>query len=406
MLVAGNKVPGLLRALVLELKSEYPRQNIFCLSHHPRTCDIPADILLPHPYISSWIIRRLYARSKAQILILTPGSQINPYFVDLAQQEGINVVMLGSPGANQTHSHGIDLFLSRNQFDVEQLRSMEEQQGKIYALQHSEDEAAAKEIVRILGPKIVSKKNPVTKKWSVKRRLMNTVTRGPLRSVCRYKYDRIPTLEALRSALGDPECILCLGNGPSSEDPRLQQLNSNAVFRVNHKWLQRGYFTQADMIFTGSKSTVKAYRGESIFGFQTLASEEKMLAKCLWIPRKIRYACAESLGTVDFASFGVFRPTNGVIMLATAVALAPQKLVIAGIDLFQHPTGSYPGDASTPNAYTLGHDRDTEQRVILEILAQYRGELVIMSEVLDTKWREFRDRRDNEHQTASESTHA
>jgi hypothetical protein len=73
-------------------------------------------------------------------------------------------------------------------------------------------------------------------------------------------------------------------------------------------------------------------------------------------------------------------------MLATAVALRPKRLIVAGIDLFQHPQGSYPGDSRTPNAYSPGHSRDKELAFILQLLGRYRGELVILSEVLRAEW--------------------
>jgi hypothetical protein len=73
-------------------------------------------------------------------------------------------------------------------------------------------------------------------------------------------------------------------------------------------------------------------------------------------------------------------------MLATAVALQPDRLVIAGIDLFSHPDGAYPGDTATPNAYSPGHEPDSEALLLMEALGRYRGELVILSEALAERW--------------------
>ena len=77
-------------------------------------------------------------------------------------------------------------------------------------------------------------------------------------------------------------------------------------------------------------------------------------------------------------------------MLATAVALQPKRLIVAGMDLFQHPAGSYPGDSTTPNAYTVLHDRDTELAFILSRLDRFEGELTILSEILDGHWQTHR----------------
>src|SRR3546814_11040276 len=66
-------------------------------------------------------------------------------------------------------------------------------------------------------------------------------------------------------------------------------------------------------------------------------------------------------------------------MLATAVALQPRHLVVAGVDLFNHPAGAYPGDAVTPNAYTAAHEPGTELALLLEALSLYEGDLTILS---------------------------
>ena len=76
--------------------------------------------------------------------------------------------------------------------------------------------------------------------------------------------------------------------------------------------------------------------------------------------------------------------------LATAVALAPQRLIVAGIDLFSDPAGSYPGDTATENAYSPGHSRDRELAFLLALLDLYRGDLVIVGSVLNAEWHRHR----------------
>ena len=43
---------------------------------------------------------------------------------------------------------------------------------------------------------------------------------------------------ALNDRLGRPTTILCLGNGPSSEDPRIPP-EHDCLFRVNWVWRKR-----------------------------------------------------------------------------------------------------------------------------------------------------------------------
>jgi hypothetical protein len=206
----------------------------------------------------------------------------------------------------------------------------------------------------------------------------------------RRKYHRLNSLQSLAEAIDHPATIMCLGNGPSSEDPRLQNMPYDALFRVNHTWIGRHILTDARLVFTGLRGTVAAVPEPCVFVFQTATTEQSLLLKCLNLSRHIRYATAEGLGTVDFNRFGSFVPTNGAVMLATAVALRPRRLIVGGMDLFQHPQGSYPGDSSTPNAYTILHDRDMELGFILETLAQHDGELEIVGDVLARHWQAYR----------------
>jgi hypothetical protein len=74
-----------------------------------------------------------------------------------------------------------------------------------------------------------------------------------------------------------------------------------------------------------------------------------------------------------------------------AVALQPTRLIVAGIDLFQHQSGSYPGDKATPNAYSPGHSRDTELAFVLNLFSAYDGELSIVGDVLRSEWERFRN---------------
>jgi hypothetical protein len=78
-------------------------------------------------------------------------------------------------------------------------------------------------------------------------------------------------------------------------------------------------------------------------------------------------------------------------MIAAAVALKPNRLVIAGVDLFQHPEGSYPGDQNTANAYTPAHTLDKELAFMFFHLDRFAGEVVIIGEALEREWREHRE---------------
>jgi hypothetical protein len=100
----------------------------------------------------------------------------------------------------------------------------------------------------------------------------------------------------------------------------------------------------------------------------------------------MRFVTLERIGILGDLDWDGVRPTNGATMLATAVALQPARLVIAGIDLFEDPAGAYPDDNKTPNDYVVVHERTIEIEFILKTLRSYRGELVILSKPLAEKW--------------------
>jgi hypothetical protein len=54
--------------------------------------------------------------------------------------------------------------------------------------------------------------------------------------------------------------------------------------------------------------------------------------------------------------------------------------------MFRHPDGIYPGSGGVTNAYTPAHSEDMDLAVILSALDQYKGELVILSDVLKREW--------------------
>ena len=208
------------------------------------------------------------------------------------------------------------------------------------------------------------------------------------RDIIKWRVRRYRDERELRERLKFPKVILCLGNGPSSEDPMLENVKYDALFRVNHSWIKRNVLADPDVVFTGGRPTMRAVRS-SIFGLPTPDSEERLMLVRAYHPLAGHtefFNVADVTANLGQFNWGHLRPTNGANMLAAAIALKPEKLVVAGIDLFQHPDGSYPGDASTPNAYSPGHSRETELNYILQLFSEFRGEIVIVGEILRAAW--------------------
>ncbi len=235
-----------------------------------------------------------------------------------------------------------------------------------------------------------------TSSW--RRRLADDLVRsfeeGALAKLFKGRIHHYKSLADLRAGLGDPETILCLGNGPSSADPALGEVDYDCLFRVNHMWIEKGFLTKADMVFTGGSGTIKRI-GRAIFGLLSSQSLGRLMLPLMMVSlfRRLGFATMDDLGIfLREEEWRGIRPTNGAAMLAVASALQPKRLIISGVDLFSHPAGAYPGDMNTPNAYTPGHDADSELAILLEALSRYKGELVILSEALAKEWRDYQDR--------------
>lgn len=194
---------------------------------------------------------------------------------------------------------------------------------------------------------------------------------------------RIDDLDALRQRLRGPRSILCLGNGPSSEDPRLDGYAHDCLIRVNWRWQARRFLDRPDIVFVGDPRTFR-HVPPSIFGLWSVRHEHAMLLRRLTScgPVPMTYFTVERLTPLAAESRWPARPTNGALAILTAALLAPERLVIAGIDLFSHPAGRYPGEPQTRNDYASVHDPEVELDLIDLALRGFRGEVVILSDAL------------------------
>lgn len=187
-----------------------------------------------------------------------------------------------------------------------------------------------------------------------------------------WRYRRLAGLDALRDHLGRPERIFCLGSGPSSNDRAAVAAAeaADAVFRVKHRWLRSGKIARADVAFTGTPATAAALPRATILAQDRTTAGRIALARAWragWKPL--------TLGVVEDLAPGYAmafddgaRLTNGAAMLAMAVALQPRRLIVAGVDLYSHPDGAYPGEAQVENAYAPAHDAARERDFALAML--------------------------------------
>jgi len=215
----------------------------------------------------------------------------------------------------------------------------------------------------------------------------NRITAGFIR--------RIDSIGALDARLGHPRTVLCLGNGPSSAMPAVTSYPHDSLFRVNIDWRTGGTLTEPDLVFAGVKRAMRRL-GRIPMVVATPRKEEAFLACRLFEPwhGPATYSVAEALAPDLIPPVrGELRPTTGAYMLAVAVALAPERLVIAGMDMFRHPEGAYsrgadPVAQGSVNAFAPSHDFETDAAFIADCLAHYAGELIVFSPALAAALRE------------------
>lgn len=353
------------------LRERFPRLNAYTLAELPDASSLRA---LPR---SVTACRRLLVRTRAHALIVDDRVEGAEPLLAAARRAGIASVLVSATGDVDARAFDLALYPQAG--------------GAVAPAGHIDRTRAdaVPALIELLEPALRR-----AQRQGKQRRLPERLGRwllldGPLGAWFQRRFQPLGDLDALRLALGSPHTVLCLGNGPSSEDEVVRDVDHDALFRVNHAWRARGVLTEAACVFTGLRASVKAQPPGTPFVFQTRADAEDLRYRCATLPGPVRYTTAEDLGVYgphDTSAGDVFRPTNGAIMVAVAAALQPARLVISGIDLFSHPAGTYPGDASTPNAYTIAHDRDDELAFMFSALDRYGGELVILNEVLRDAW--------------------
>ena len=366
----------------------------------------PAFMAVPPPldfgYAGAAYLRRLKVRT---IILLEREAVLSPAYATNLKKHAIPLVLLSGRGAAHLEpaaqsGYAPELLVAVDRAADEEARG----NGRMRHFQSETglmDPSSASEVLDLLMPlagrnlKWANRSDRRIRRWFA-RRLFHALENSYLSARLRPYVHRFDAIEALTERLGNPQTILCLGNGPSSEDPRLNDVAYDAVFRVNHSWMERSLFTKADVVFTGGQTTMLAVKS-AILGLQDTVGEKAMLMTrgpgMLMAP--IQYFVMNRLGSflTDF-DWDRHRPTNGAAMIAMAMALKPKRLVIAGVDLFQHPAGIYPGDKSTPNAYTPAHTLDKELAFMFLHLDRFAGEVEIIGDVLDREWRKHTRGRD------------
>jgi hypothetical protein len=189
--------------------------------------------------------------------------------------------------------------------------------------------------------------------------------------------------QELAAQLGTPRTVLCLGNGPSSEDPLVRDLKPDLVLRVNWRWKQRGFHVQPGLVFVGDPHTIEHLPGSRfVVADRHSARILALRALALHPFRSFDCICLEDLPRA-FPEPGVDAlPSGGAYQAQVAVNVRPDRIVLAGFDLFADDRGRYPGDLRMINDYAAVHRREDEITLLAETFRHFAGELYIVGEPL------------------------
>jgi len=380
-------------AMIAGLRRDYPRVRLAFASQHETTRTwlagrFPDDVVVPLPFDIGPAVRAHMDRLKPRMMILLEGADgVGMRLLKQLRWWRIPVVWLGMADRSlaSVNAAALDLierFFVSDHAVREALARLGVPPSKVVV--PAGTAAVMQELGHLVRQDLKIKRSEGRRiRSAIEGLLLGALARPLGRRLLSPWAQRLDDLDTVAAALGHPRSIMCLGNGPSSEDPALRAMGHDCIFRVNDMWLDRGILTDAAMVFTGDKRAVRRLPN-AIFAFQTARAEGRLMRAHILSGRlrRVRYTVMERLRILfDGTDWGA-KPTNGMAMIALAVALKPQRIIIGGIDLFAHPAGSYPGHSATANAYTPLHEKDVELQIIKHYLGQYNGEVVVVGDVL------------------------
>ncbi len=358
----------------------------------------PNDNVLPPPWSAKPLVGRFFRQLRPLMLIgVGDLASMGLPLLERARREGVPVALVDAADAPAPQILPyVDVCCVRTAALAAEIAALGLPRARIHVTGRLGQEGAAdagrcddgsRRTIAALGPAIASIPAPPagTTDRTAPRRMDRLARTNIGRFVVATRQGRrCDGWDALNTRLGNPATILCLGNGPSSEDPRLADVAHDALFRVNWRWLERGVLTRPDMVFVGDLRTTARVRG-CVFGFRTLTWEAEVLLRQLLLVGSLRrlehFTYERASAFLSDASWPA-HPTNGAVMVATAAALKPRRLVLSGIDLYLDPRGRYPGDAAPENDFPQMHSREVELEILERVLADYVGELWIMNDSL------------------------
>ena len=401
--------------ILRSVTDQYPRISVIYTARDPvlvpwlRT-HVPGALLVSRPSTLALVTRRAVRRLNPRLVLLLDGiAPFDAAVLRAARRRQIPIALFATEGTSLTATSPalldlVERFVALDEMGAKALNAVASVRPRVtVSLEGDRSRAitAAADALLPLLRRDLKVLRSEQRRWGRKaeRLAVAAVDLSWTRPIANARAERIATVEDLAAHLRHPRTILCLGNGPSSEDPRLRGIAYDTLLRVNHLWQERGFLADPDVVFTGSTDTVRRMK-RAIVAASTIQHEGRILLTGFTRRsfRRFRFFTVERLQVLTPQPWwGSAIPTNGILMLATAVALRPERIIVAGMDLFRHQSGAYPGDARTANAYTSRHDADVEERLLLETLGAHGGHVEIIGDVLGSMWEAHVSKRSPPH---------
>ena len=232
-------------ALIGQLHAAYPRVNLFDVAPgSTRASGAVAAIAIAAPLAWSPVVRRYLRRLKIQAILFNAATRAPEPFLTVARELGIKLVCFGAPVRRDSNQHVALCSVTAAQCKAAIAAGVPATSIVV--------DATGAELLERIAPLLVSERAPGKVGSALETQLIHALQRPLLGRIAARKFRAIESLPALRERLAGPARILCLGNGPSSEDPALRELAYDALFRVNHSWIDGAHHTRPDVISTAT----------------------------------------------------------------------------------------------------------------------------------------------------------
>ena len=269
--------------LLVAVSERFPRLNIFLtgpatLQAHLRT-RFPSAHVHDLPFANPASIAGFLARGNFRtIALLDDTPALPPQHIAGIRRAGISLIHLTA------RERGPSMHVAADAEFLVRLGEAKSPAGGEAKARQLDLAGAVLLIGELLGRDLKAKRESSRFGGAIANSLLAATRTERWRGFLAWRISRYGSAAELAARLKAPNTIMCLGNGPSCEDPSLLEMPHDALFRVNHSWQSRNVLTDPDVVFTGGTRSMTAV-ADAIFGVQSDEAERRIIAARAFDPR-------------------------------------------------------------------------------------------------------------------------